>query len=238
MEPTHRPRVEYLYPTGIIRPPFFLNRSVYGEFPGPKEKELVLRYRWFEQSVTGPNLGLFHFPYPFNQGDQWLEKCIDIIKDDAESTTMTSTSWEAHWNKADIYKQGIPLEERLMLIEKVQLRHAIHYGAITDTGNWFYVELLKRFEIYQNTTRNGKLLLPNPKQLDKLVWEKEAVKIMKADVSTPFPSLFHTPHGINVSPLFLSFKTHCSRLTNFRFSTCFPTPPGPGSGNRLAYWKS
>ena len=99
---------------------------------------------------------------------------------------MTSTSWEAHWNKSDVYKLGISLEERLLFIEKVQLRHASQYGARVDPGNSFYVELVGRFNIYQNTTRNGKLLLPNPKQQDKFAWEKEAVKIMKDDVSTPF----------------------------------------------------
>jgi len=186
MEPTHRPRETYIYPTGNIRPAFFLKRSIYGDSPGQKELDLATWYRWFEQSVTGSNLGLFHFPHPFNKGDKWLNNCIDIIKDDAENTMMTSTSWEAHWNKSDVYKLGISLEECLLLIEKVQLRHASQYGARVDPGNSFYVELVDRFNIYQNTTRNGKLLLPNPEQQDKFAWEKEAVKIMKDDVSTPF----------------------------------------------------
>jgi hypothetical protein len=189
MEPTYRPREMAASPTGNIRPPFFVKRSVYGDFPGQKERDLSSHYRWFEQSITGTNLGLFHFPHPFNKGDKWLEECISIINDDAESTMMTSTSWEAHWNKTDVYKEGIPLDQRLLLIEKVQLRHASHYGGKLDPGNCFYSELLERFNIYQNTTRNGKPLLPNPKQQNKFAWEEEAVKIMTEDVSIPFFSL-------------------------------------------------
>jgi hypothetical protein len=200
MEPTHRPREIYVYPTGNIRPAFFLNRSIYGDSPGQKERDLAMRYRWFEQSVTGSNLGLFYFPHPFNKGEKWLDECIDIIKDDAENTMMTSTSWEAHWNKTDVYKEGIPLEERLLLIEKVQLRHASHYGSKGDPGNSFYLELLERFNIYQNTVRDGKLLLPNPKQQDKFAWEKEAVKIMRDDVSTPFPLLISPSLMTPMSP--------------------------------------